>query len=125
MRFAVGGVYGNALDPPVAAHDRDIVDEDLAAPAKLGRQRLSLIFGPSLPEKRNRVGQPVLRNFLARLRYRVTLCSGRFSRATADSAAERGANRQDRCSALQQHCKLLPAKPYNPPSELGMNGTGS
>ena len=73
MGFAVCGVQRNALDPPVTAHDCDVVDEDLAVAAELRRQRLPLVFRPGLSEKRNRVDQPMLRDFLARLRYRVAL----------------------------------------------------
>jgi hypothetical protein len=124
MRFAVSGVYGNVLDSPVTAHDRDIIDKDLAAPTKLRRKRLSLVFGPGPPKKRNRVGQSMLCNFLARLSYRVALSRGRFRPLSASGADERGADRHQGCSA-PQHAKSLPAKLYNPPPELGMNGTRS
>ena len=95
MRFAVSSVYGNALDPPIPAHDGDVVNEDLALSAKPRRQWLPLVFGARPAQKRDGIGQSMLRDFLSGLRNIIAFGSGRrFRAASARGADEGGASRQ-------------------------------
>jgi len=88
MRFAVGSVYGNALDPPIPAHDSDVINEDLALSAKPRRQWLPLVFGARPAQKRDGIGQSMLRDFLSGLRNIIAFGSERRFRAASARGAD-------------------------------------